>query len=200
MRTVQAVAVRPSEPCYRLMPQGMVVADEMTESEYDRAGIRIGQIVHGSHWAIGDWLAYGQERGFATSKFETAHVLTGVSFAVLSQSLRVSKAYIMDERVAGLSWTHHRAALALPMGERTAALQRALAEQWTANMVVAFVTSRQEAMTQGIPLARVASPVRDNPHRAGVLRWQGHRKKRYAVFRKCPKCGHRWNVRTTKEQ
>jgi hypothetical protein len=196
MRTIRAVADIDRSDAYRFTARGLVVERELTNAEFEAAGRRLGQIANCTTWTVGDWLVYGQAQQLEGAKYSRAQELTGMTYDVLSQACRVSTAFSLDERVTGLSWTHHRAALALPTGERLLVLRRALAEKWTATMVHAFVAERQRAMAVGLPLASIPSPTREARHVKGRPEWRANRPRRRKI-RICPKCGHRWEVQTT---
>jgi hypothetical protein len=203
LAAVPRAAAAPVEPTeeradgYRLTTRGLIVSRALSNAEFEQIGTRLGQIANATNWSVGDWIVYGQAREFVGAKYERAQDLTGLTYAVLSQAARVAEAFPMDARVAGVSWTHHRAALPLPSGERVAVLGRAREERWTAGMLSMFIDERQRAMSVGLPLASVPSPRRDVPHRVkGRASWLPSPTRR-RVFRTCPKCGHRWELRTT---
>jgi len=181
---------------YRLTARGLVVSRDLSNAEFEQIGTRLGQIANATNWSIGDWIVYGERAALVSAKYGRAQEITGFTYAVLSQAARVAEAFPMDMRVAGLSWTHHRAALPLPSGERVPVLHRALGEHWTATMVSLFIDERQRAMAVGLPLASVPSPPREAAHRAGRTLWRANKPRRRKI-RVCPKCGHRWEVQTT---
>lgn len=185
-----------SEP-YRLTPRGLVVSRALSNAEFESIGRKLGQIASATNWTVGDWLVYGEGEGLPGAKYARAQELTGFTFDVLSQAQRVASAYPMGTRVAGVSWSHHRAALPMPTSERVKALQRAADEGWNSVMVRNFVSRRHAAALDGVALAQTPSPARDAPHRkADSIDWRKNRPRQF-VSRKCPKCGHRWEIRTT---
>lgn len=179
---------------YRLGAHGLTVDVALTNAEFETIGRKLGHVVSGAHWALGDWLVYGDAQGLAGAKFERAQEVTGLSYAVLSQALRVATAFPPGSRVAGVSWSHHRIAMPLPVGERAAVLGRAFREHWTAVMLGAFSEKRALAARRGIAAADVPSPAREAPHRKADLRWHTVRPRK-TVQRVCPKCGHSWDAR-----
>lgn len=193
MTTTAAIA-----PTYKFGPQGLVLAQAITSNgDYEAIGRRIGQIGQSLKWALGDWLVYGRDHGFKAAHYDLAQEITGMSFDVLSQTQRVAAAFPSDFRVPGLSWTHHRAALPLPTGERLAVLHRAAHEHWTAAMLNAFVVDRHAATERGLAVAALPSPAREAPHlRTRLLGWR-RAAPRQRTIRVCPKCGHRWQPQTT---
>jgi hypothetical protein len=199
MKTIQSAACVEADRGYRFTPSGLVVTRELTRQEYERVGQRLGEIAQATQWTVGDWLVYGQGLGFAGAKYARAQELTGMTYDVLSQAARVSSAYDIDERIGGVSWTHHRAALSLPTGERLTVLRRVAAEKWTAVMLLAFARERQRAITVGLPLAQMPSPTREAPHVRLVSKWRPNRIRR-RTLRVCPKCGHRWEPRSSADE
>jgi hypothetical protein len=185
---------------YRFTSRGLVVSRPLSNAEFERVGRRIGQIANATNWTVGDWLLYGQDKNLAGAKYERAQEITGMSYAVLAQALKVASSYELEERVTGASWTHHRAALPLPTGERVLVLERAVREQWTVEMLLVFVNERHRAMSVGLPLESVPSPSRVRPLAfRGGLGWRKNTVRRPKV-RTCPKCGHRWVVGTTAKE
>jgi len=187
-----------TEP-YRFTARGLVVSRYLTPAEFEAIGRRLANIANGWQWALGDWLVYGQDAGLPGAKYSRAADLTGLSYDVLSQAVRVASAYDIDERVPALSWTHHRAALPLPELERLPVLERAAAERWTAAMVLAFVAERHRAIAAGLPLSQTPMPEREAPHVRRFDTWRPYRARRRR-FRMCPQCGYRWEARTTDEK
>ena len=51
--------------------------------------------------------------------------VTHKSVSTLQAAARASREYPMEDRVSGVSWSHHREALVLPRGERRAVLEEA---------------------------------------------------------------------------
>lgn len=192
MHTVRAASIVAEDRRYRFTPNGLVIdSARLPQFDYERIGQRFGQILTGVRWSVGDWILYGEGQEYYD--YARAQELTGLSYDSLSQSRRVAAAFPPDARVEHLSWSHHRAALGLPVGERQAALERAHAHNWTAAMLLEFVVERRRVAAAGVAMAHVAAPQRE-PHRpkGGFGRW---RENRVRTTRTCPKCGHSWQIR-----
>lgn len=192
MHTVRAAALVDDDRHYRFTPNGLVIDGRLPRFDYERIGRRFGQIITGLRWGVGDWILYGEAEDYYT--YDRAQALTGLSYESLSQSRRVAEAFPLALRVEHLSWSHHRAALGLPVAERPSVLARAHAGDWTAAMLLEFVATRRSAALKGLPLAAVRAPARE-PHRR-ISGWRPNRDRRRQL-RTCPKCGHSWSVRTT---
>lgn len=190
MHTIRAAAFASEHRRYRFTPNALVIDDaRLPQADYERIGHRFAQIVTGVRWGVGDWILYGEGQGYYD--YTRAQELTGLSYDSLSQSRRVAAAFPPAARVGHLSWSHHRAALALPIGERQAVLERARVSGWTAVMLLEFVAERRRVAAAGVPVAHVAAPSRE-PHRRKLIGW---RQNRVRTMRTCPNCGHSWQIR-----
>lgn len=173
-------------PPWRFTPQGLVLERDLTREEFRTLGVRIGRMVDGLTWAIGDWLVYGVAIGEFGERYELAHQITGKSYEALSQAYRVSEAFPIADRVKGMSWTNHREALRLSPARRVPFLQQAQREGWgkgTLVMKITAITSRgvERALNTGKPLS---------PRQLKTATWR--RMKKDAV--QCPHCGERFQV------
>lgn len=188
-------AIGRSDDPWAFTPAGLVVNRELTEVEFEQIGRRIGSVYNATRWAIGDWLIYGEGMGFAGAKYERAADITRMSYESLSQSYRVASEFDTADRVARLSWTHHRAVLTLPRYERAAVLERAVRETWTSEQVRLFC-AEFIALPAGRTSDDAPAPPAAEKHQRKVDGWRDV-PQRTRMRRECPKCGHRWEIRTT---
>ena len=127
IRTAEAVerGVSLAEGVY-LTTTGARIEGDLTLENYIAAVERCELLGNAAVWAIGDLLYYGEQANWG-EKYTQAMALTGRSYWSLTQCMRVAKAYPLDERVEGASWSHHRVALSMPDHEqRTALLEDAV--------------------------------------------------------------------------
>lgn len=180
---------------YRFTPNGLVTDRKLSRSEYAAIGVRLGSVYDGTRWAIGDWMLIGKLDPSLQTEFSEAAKITGLSFDSLSQSLRVSMAYEKDERVAGASWTHHRACLPLSITTRKRVLSRAVRHSWTATQTFSFVAEHRDAITCA-NTDTLPAPEREPKHRRKRDGWRLSAVRK-PLLRTCPECGHTWDVRST---
>ena len=109
-----------------LTTAGARIDGELTLESYLAAVERCTLLGNACSWALGDLLYYGEQAHWG-EQYTQAQELTGRSYWSLTQCMRVSKAYPLEERVEGASWSHHRVALSMPDHEqRTALLEDAV--------------------------------------------------------------------------
>jgi hypothetical protein len=146
-----------------LTPTGAEISNTITLDSFLQAVKNANTLTTASLWALGDLLFYGEHRSDWGETYTQALDLSNRSAWTLSQSIRLSKAYPLTERIAGVSWSHHRDALHLK--DRKA--RRELLER-----AAALSLSREEMKGEmGLSL----QPRKSDP-----------------AFHNCPKCGHQW--------
>jgi len=94
-----------------LTPQGAIIQPDVTLPEFLEGFKKCEILANASLWALGDLLLYGESRGEWGEMYTQAIELTRKSYSTMSQAVRLSKAYPIDERVVDVSWSHHREAL-----------------------------------------------------------------------------------------
>jgi hypothetical protein len=108
---------------------GALIDPTITFDEFCHGLQNCQQVANGALWALGDLLLYGESRGEWGEMYAQAVDLTKKSYTTLTQAVRLSKAYPPADRVAAVSWSHHREALVEKDPEaRHALLHRAAAE------------------------------------------------------------------------
>lgn len=150
-------------------------------------GRKIAQIINGSTWALGDWIAYGAGRDSYGKSYEHAITVTGRTYESLSQAARVSQAFPHHQRSVKVTWSHYREALRLPEVDRLEMLSEAEKEHWS-----------RDRFSQEIE--RLLATLGDRPvreiqqvaHRVVASKQTGSRT---SHDMRCPNCGHRWTTR-----
>jgi len=108
-----------------LTTAGARIEGALTLENYIAAVERCELLGNAAVWALGDLLYYGEQASWG-EKYTQAMALTGRSYWSLTQCMRVAKAYPMEDRVTGASWSHHRVALSMPHEDRNALLEDAV--------------------------------------------------------------------------
>lgn len=99
-------------------------------------------LANASMWALGDLLTHAQDRPEWGETYTQFLTLTGKSYSTLTKATYLSKHYPPDERIEGVSWSHHMEAASLPEPARRALLLRARDEGWTREQVRDHRTGR----------------------------------------------------------
>ena len=101
-----AIAVNPQrETPGRLNPLGWLGDPELPYREWIVEGRRIGLILRGSPWWIGDWLLYGTQRW--GEMYSQAARVTGYDRKSLRNMRYVSSRFELSLRRDDLTWSHH---------------------------------------------------------------------------------------------
>jgi len=156
---IEALSLKLSEGVM-LTEAGATLAEDVTFDNYCLALQSCQTLGNASLWAIGDMLLFGSRK--YGEQYSQALELTKRSYSTLTQAKRLAKAYPSEERHPGLSWTHHREALAVKdTDERRRLLVQAENEGWSREQVRDHVTGAD------------TSPVVEHAHT-------------------CPACGHQF--------
>lgn len=177
---------------WRLTPAGLQIVRELTPEEWFECGRYLRSVGNGVAWAVGDWLVYGGGRGDYGETYTRAAAITGRSFDSLEQYVRVSKAFRLEQRVPGASWTHHREALRVQADDRRAMLERAVNGRWTmAQFRGAIEAYQNQAIdTYSATPTAIAQPGQVRRWTRTRLTLQKNPKRTVC----CPKCHHRWQI------
>ena len=92
-------------------------------------------LANASVWALGDLLVHAQDHAEWGETYTQFLTLTGKSYSTLTKATYLARQYPPEERVEGISWSHHMEAAPMRADERTALLRRALEEGWTREQV-----------------------------------------------------------------
>jgi hypothetical protein len=111
----------------------LTMRSDMTYEQYVAIGRLLGRATAAIRWAVGDYLAFGEDR-FGELAAQASEEL-GLSPEGRMELLRVSRSIPRHRRRARLSWSHHRAVASrhITPSERDALLDRAEQEGLTAN-------------------------------------------------------------------
>ena len=145
-----------------LSATGCVIDHELTIEEFCSALQNVQTMANASLWGLGDLLLYGEARGDYGEMYSQALDATKKSYATLTQSVRVAKAYPPPERVAAVSWSHHREAAGIKdPAVRSELLYQAAREGWSRETL----RERVQELKGDLPAPALTT---------------------------CPQCGHAW--------
>jgi len=115
---------------------GLIINGPVTFDDFCNGLKKCQLVANGALWTLGDLLVYGESRGEWGEMYSQAIDLTKKSYSTLTQAVHLSKRYPHIERVAAVSWSHHReAAQITDPKERRQLLERAGAEGWSREQV-----------------------------------------------------------------
>ena len=111
--------------------------DENVSLEHWAAALRMtAAVANATMWALGDLLLHAHEHASWGEKYTQYLDLTGKSYSTLTKSTYLARKYPHEERLEGISWSHHMEAAAIPdRDERHALLKRAKDEGWTREQI-----------------------------------------------------------------
>jgi len=117
------------------LPLGLKVQGDLTFEQWQQTGQTLRDMRDNSFWWLGDWWLHG-ERVYGDMASQAAkeevEVETGYKYQTVVTAAWVATQYAYEERVEGVSWTHHRVAAAIEdKGVRQELLHEALKEKWT---------------------------------------------------------------------
>lgn len=112
-----------------ILSKGLRVERALSEAEWIRLGREIAVRGRGWQWQVGDWWALRD--GEVTAEVLKVLDELGVDLKTVRNWAAVCKAIPLEERVEGLSLSHHREVVGLPPEERRALLEEALRKGWT---------------------------------------------------------------------
>jgi|2_EtaG_2_1085320.scaffolds.fasta_scaffold126354_1 hypothetical protein len=145
-------------------PLGATIEENITFEAFEEGLRNCHLLASASLWSLGDLLAYGEGRGDWGESYTQAISLAQRSYWTLTQAVRLAKAYPPGERVANISWSHHRDVAAIKdPAERRQLLEEAVKHHWSREELRA-----QRTKFEGDPLVKVFASTT------------------------CPKCGYNW--------
>lgn len=130
---------------------------DVTYDQYEAIGRGFGAVTEAMQWAIGDYLVQG-ESVFGAEAAQASEGL-GISPASRQQFARVAERIPKERRVEGLSWSHHRAVVALDPDEQDLWLARALEGGWSKQDLEDHISEQAEPKT---------TKVREHERRQGI--------------------------------
>jgi len=136
-------------------------------AEWQEFGRRLAVVEQATQWIIGDWWAYGAERGYGDGAELAAAV--GVDYGTVRVYATVARAYELSTRVNNLSFKHHR--LVAGREDRGAWLERAGAEGWSSHQLQTEVKATDQAARDLERAAQAGGSA--TVERADAVEWLG---------------------------
>ena len=121
---------------------GMSFSNDLEYDEWYRLMQTLGRLETAFQFAIGDALNYGMSK--YGEKYSNAIDATGFAYQSLANWTWVSKSVPLDNRVSGLTWSHHRAVATCSASEQQSLLLSAKARGISASDLLAEVQGEPE--------------------------------------------------------
>lgn len=139
-----------------LLEQAYVLPPDLSYDEWRDVLALAEHIEAASPWWVVDAVAFGEAKfgEQATHAFPTREDdPTGARQSKLKQAAWMAQKYPRNQRVPGLSYTHHRAAAELEPDERLGLLEYAAREHLSTRELIALVKERQHAVAGSVVAA-----------------------------------------------
>jgi hypothetical protein len=115
----------------RTTETGLDLRDNLTFAEWAAIGHTLGRAVRASAWWIGDWINYGEDRGFISGeKYDAAQEISRLKRKTLVVYAFIARTFPKIDRNQSLTPSHHRVVASLEPDERKAILDQAAEERW----------------------------------------------------------------------
>jgi hypothetical protein len=112
-----------------LTTTGFILPTEVSPEQYQAIGRGFDSIQDAAKFWIGDWILQG-EALWGEEVYQYIEAIN-ISEASRQQYARIAQRIPAERRVEGLSWSHHRAVVALEPDEQDLWLKRALDSGWS---------------------------------------------------------------------
>uniref|UniRef100_A0A7C5REJ8 Uncharacterized protein n=1 Tax=Thermus caliditerrae TaxID=1330700 RepID=A0A7C5REJ8_9DEIN len=140
-------AVQVQMPSVEVLEMGLRVVGTLSASEWEQIGHWLAREHQGHQWRIGDWWNANRDN------IPDNHLITLLEQLELDiKTLRnlgsICAAYPIEDRIPGLSLTHHRIAVSLPPAERRAVLMAAKENGWSTRELERRVRERKKELAK----------------------------------------------------
>jgi hypothetical protein len=112
-----------------ITPAGLELPPNLTFEEWQTTGKKLFRLRQWCHFAIGDWLLYGEQ--YYDEQFAQAIDESEYSYFTLMHDKRVASCFEYCRRRQYLSWSHHAAVVSLPADLQDKLLDRAEKNNWS---------------------------------------------------------------------
>lgn len=128
---------------------GWELPAEMTEGEWEQAGLALGRIEGSLSWWLGDWWAFGEQRYGERKALVESEAWHGPSFQACMDAASVCRRFETSRRREVLTFNHHREVIGLPEAEAGFVLDWAEEEHATIRAIREKVREIKAWLAQG---------------------------------------------------
>jgi hypothetical protein len=116
---------------------GLRLPVDTSADEYEALGFALGEMHRAVQFAVGDYILDG-EKLFGQEAYQLQESL-GISEEQRRQYVRIAERIPWERRRKELSWAHHREVAAMEPSDQDAWLEKAVANAWSKNELVAYL-------------------------------------------------------------
>jgi hypothetical protein len=164
---------------------GITFTNDLAYDEWARLMVTMQRLYTSFQFGLGDVLNYGESK--YGEKYSQALDSTNSAYQSLANYSWVANAVPIENRVEGLSWTHHRVAASLPVDQQRRVLNEALAKQLTVADLTRLIKGEPEASPEKAPMVSVPAGMTVEE---AIERLQCTDKNPTVIFQRCPDCKH----------
>jgi hypothetical protein len=164
---------------------GVTFTGDLDYDEWARLMGTMQRLYTSFQFGIGDVLNYGEKHH--GEKYSQALDSTNAAYQSLCNYSWVANAIPIENRVEGLSWTHHRAAASLPVDHQRRVLNEAFAKQLTVAELTKLIKGEPDVIPERLPTVTVPSGMTVEE---AIERLQCPVENPTVIFQRCPECKH----------
>lgn len=164
---------------------GITFTGDLDYDEWSRLMVTMQRLYTSFQFGLGDVLNYGEMKH--GEKYAQALDSTNSAYQSLANYSWVANAVPIENRVEGLSWTHHRVAASLPVDQQRRVLNEALAKQMTVADLTRLIKGEPDTVPEKLPMVTVPSGMTVEE---AIERLQCPVENPTVIFQRCPECRH----------
>jgi N6-adenosine-specific RNA methylase IME4 len=132
-------------PQFVVTPRGLSVVGTPTFDAWMQFGERLRDMGQALSWAVGDWIAYGEERGDWGERYTQALDARVMTYESLRVAAYVARRFAWPARHRNLSWSHHKAVAKFPPDAAQRLLTMAETHNWSVAQLREQVRTLEDA-------------------------------------------------------
>lgn len=164
---------------------GITFTGSLDYDEWSRLMGTMQRLYTSFQFGLGDVLNYGEKHH--GEKYSQALDSTNAAYQSLANYSWVANAIPIENRVEGLSWTHHRAVASLPADQQQRVLNEALAKKMTVSELTKMIKGDRENTHEKLPMVTVPSGMSVEE---AIERLQSPVENPTVIFQRCAECKH----------
>lgn len=114
---------------FSLVTNALVIKEGVSYEKWLKCGEFLSKVEGATHWWIGDWVNYGDNRW--GEKYKEALEKTNFAYQTLADDSRICSNFEITRRRIKLPYSYHRDVMALNQEEQDELLEKAEKENWT---------------------------------------------------------------------
>lgn len=164
---------------------GITFTGNLDYNEWSRLMGTMQRLYTCFQFGLGDVLNYGEKHH--GEKYAQALDSTSSAYQSLANYSWVANAISIENRVEGLSWTHHRAAASLMPEQQRRVLNEALAKKMTVSELTRLIKGEPDNVPEKLPMITVPSGMTVEE---AIERLHSTVENSTIIFQRCAECKH----------